>query len=1335
MSDTHSMKLEIDATGAKSGADQFSSAVDRIGKSLQNLDKQGSEVFAKLKVNMSGMNLKEAAGQIGSINRLSVNPNLANSIRTLSNALYSFRSPNVNVSAGLELFGHALGTLRTPPIDLSKIAGLANALKGFRAPSTQQTQNMVGFFASLNSVRVPANLDSIVGALQRITNAAKDARASLAGIGSAHVSVPPGLRGGYGGGRRGGGGGRGGAYGPRPTDGGPYDGVFSGSHRATGELRGLENVANPGFQGASVLRTMIPTMTMGESLKGLYEEGNKLTQFQHILEVATTVPDDAIESQKRLAQAMQFGTDISMKYGMELQEVRTAFSKFAVASQASGFGLQTTEKMFEDMSIGLRSMGASGEVVQRVYRAMDQVMQTGHFSMLQLHREIGLQMPAIQIMADALTKLEGKKVTSAEVEKRSKDGKLGSDLAPAFSAEVAAHYAAGLATAMNSPVAALNRLHSTWILTMDSMNAHGLWDKMGEQFNRFAVLLGQSNVQNLMMKISDGLAVVLEKVGDALAFVAKHTEEATRVFKIFLYLGAVEFALRMKDAFSQTASMIERMTKATIAYNAVSAGAGIARGATAGGAVAGAGSAVAGATSGISGAVAAESLGARFVSFGAKVTGVTAAMTILRFIAIGAIATLEAAFAILTAPITLTIAAIGLVTAGLLYMGREGKVAMDGLSSTVGEQWLGMWYRLSDTAISVYDKLTTGAGKMWDTLGKAASEGLTAMQPYFDTFASYITKAFLGALATMENMWNFAHRQFDGSGGAAVGREAREPNSYDEHGRLVIGSAPQKPFSASLGKNSPPTATALTQAQANIDAVERHKAAAALEEFKKFQGDQGNTNTTGHDKRDIMEFDQPKQEKDNPSVNNLHKGGKSQFEKDEDKFKRLLENISPLNKALLEYKDGMELTAKMEASHKFTTEQLAQARAGLTDRMRDHLKTFFPAIHATKELADAEQYLTALTKTNGADGNPLISIAQKAQALEDLREKLGKLIDPYRAYLDELDRETKLAKLGPEARAQQSAEDALTKAMRRDGKGAPTDGQLAEVREKAKLLRQAKLDEKDNQSGLQAWANSFGGINGELGKIEEKIANDLPKAFVELAKTGKISFKSMASSILSDLAMIIAKEAQRNALEAMGLIRPRGSDPQGSLIGHGVASAYGSGANGNIDVGGLLSKGINGIGRLLNSKTGQPNDGEYGPPAPGSANGGGMDGIGSSISAGVTQGLTWLSSFFSEGGYATNPVSTGSVRGTSFMNAPHYAEGTTNTSGGIPSILHPNEAVIPLSRGRKIPVEMGNSGGHGPVNVTMNVTTNDADSFRASETQIHGRLGSTIQRTLARTGS
>lgn len=117
-----------------------------------------------------------------------------------------------------------------------------------------------------------------------------------------------------------------------------------------------------------------------------------------------------------------------------------------------------------------------------------------------------------------------------------------------------------------------------------------------------------------------------------------------------------------------------------------------------------------------------------------------------------------------------------------------------------------------------------------------------------------------------------------------------------------------------------------------------------------------------------------------------------------------------------------------------------------------------------------------------------------------------------------------------------------------------------------------------------------------------------------------------------------------------------------------------------------------------------------------------------------------LSSFFgmfSEGGYATSPVSK--------MRVPHYAEGTANTSGGLPAVLHPNEAVIPLSRGRKVPVEIdsttedgykseyGQARQGGPTTVNLNLYgVSDGDSFKRSKRQAQSMMASAMQRTAAR---
>jgi len=109
---------------------------------------------------------------------------------------------------------------------------------------------------------------------------------------------------------------------------------------------------------------------------------------------------------------------------------------------------------------------------------------------------------------------------------------------------------------------------------------------------------------------------------------------------------------------------------------------------------------------------------------------------------------------------------------------------------------------------------------------------------------------------------------------------------------------------------------------------------------------------------------------------------------------------------------------------------------------------------------------------------------------------------------------------------------------------------------------------------------------------------------------------------------------------------------------------------------------------------------------------------------------------FDVGGVSTSPANFTTAPVSAFRNAPHFAQGTPNTSG-IPAVLHPNEAVIPLSAGRKIPVEMGDAAKGGQtVNFapTYHIQTPDADSFRRSQKQVTSDGFSAAQRAAAQNG-
>lgn len=105
---------------------------------------------------------------------------------------------------------------------------------------------------------------------------------------------------------------------------------------------------------------------------------------------------------------------------------------------------------------------------------------------------------------------------------------------------------------------------------------------------------------------------------------------------------------------------------------------------------------------------------------------------------------------------------------------------------------------------------------------------------------------------------------------------------------------------------------------------------------------------------------------------------------------------------------------------------------------------------------------------------------------------------------------------------------------------------------------------------------------------------------------------------------------------------------------------------------------------------------------------------------------------FDVGGISTEPANFAMAPASAFRNAPHFAQGTPNTSG-IPAVLHENEAVIPLTKGRKVPVEMGGATGGQTLNYapTYNISTPDADSFRKSQKQIAADGFTAAQRAAA----
>ena len=96
-----------------------------------------------------------------------------------------------------------------------------------------------------------------------------------------------------------------------------------------------------------------------------------------------------------------------------------------------------------------------------------------------------------------------------------------------------------------------------------------------------------------------------------------------------------------------------------------------------------------------------------------------------------------------------------------------------------------------------------------------------------------------------------------------------------------------------------------------------------------------------------------------------------------------------------------------------------------------------------------------------------------------------------------------------------------------------------------------------------------------------------------------------------------------------------------------------------------------------------------------------------------------LGGLFAEGGMSNQPVAVGAASASAFKSAPRFATG--GVTNGMPAILHDNEAVIPLSRGRKVPVDLGGQKASNTFISNYQILANDPNEFRRSETQIRAR--------------
>jgi len=233
--------------------------------------------------------------------------------------------------------------------------------------------------------------------------------------------------------------------------------------RAVGRFN--RNVGNYPQQAIGGLKDLISAfgvlggMALGAAIvKDIFTVTKELQSLDLALKQVT-------ETNEQFARSQQFLTEISDKYGIEINALTKQFTQFYVSAKDKISGKEI-EGIFESVSKAAGFMGLSVESQERAFVALNQMMSKGTVSAEELKGQLGEALPgAFGIMAKAMG------VTERQLGDLMKQGAvMAADVLPKFAKQLEKTYGIENKNRVESLAAAQTRLGNSWTNFIRELN-------------------------------------------------------------------------------------------------------------------------------------------------------------------------------------------------------------------------------------------------------------------------------------------------------------------------------------------------------------------------------------------------------------------------------------------------------------------------------------------------------------------------------------------------------------------------------------------------------------------------------------------------------------------------------------------------------------------------------------------------------------------------------------------------------------------------------------------------------------------------------------------------
>ena len=191
-------------------------------------------------------------------------------------------------------------------------------------------------------------------------------------------------------------------------------------------------------------------------------------QFQQLRQQFT-----AIQGVSAGAAAFQQMINLAQRLGIEVIPLAENFRRFDAATRGTSIQGEQAARIFENMVVGMRAMGASSQQTERGLLALQQMVSKGIVSQEELRQQLAEAIPgATQIAARAFG------VTTQELNKMIEKGTDSIEFVRRFSERFRMEFGGAVATATDTAAAAFQRLSNEIKLAGETIAASGLLDTL-----------------------------------------------------------------------------------------------------------------------------------------------------------------------------------------------------------------------------------------------------------------------------------------------------------------------------------------------------------------------------------------------------------------------------------------------------------------------------------------------------------------------------------------------------------------------------------------------------------------------------------------------------------------------------------------------------------------------------------------------------------------------------------------------------------------------------------------------------------------------------------------